>query len=196
MCRITVEDNGIGFDPRHQERIFGIFQRLHPREVYEGTGIGLAICRKIAEHHGGKITAQGNPDQGSTFEVLLPVVQRGKTGLSDGQTRHHPHGRRRRRRLPAGPRGPASRTAATTTSASSATARSCWTISTAAAPTPTAGAAPVPDLILLDLKMPKKDGREALRELKADAHFKQIPVVVLTTSTDHGRHRSIRIGWE
>ncbi len=80
MCRITVEDNGIGFDPRHQERIFGIFQRLHPREVYQGTGIGLAICRKIAEHHGGKISAQGSPGKGSTFEVLLPVVQRGKAG--------------------------------------------------------------------------------------------------------------------
>jgi two-component system sensor kinase FixL len=80
MCRVTVADNGIGFDPRHQERIFGIFQRLHPRDVYEGTGIGLALCRKIAEHHGGTITAQGSPNQGSTFEVLLPVAQRGKTG--------------------------------------------------------------------------------------------------------------------
>jgi two-component system sensor kinase FixL len=80
MCRITVEDNGIGFEPRHQDRIFGIFQRLHSRDVYEGTGIGLAICRKIVEHHEGKISARGNPGKGATFEVLLPVVQRGKTG--------------------------------------------------------------------------------------------------------------------
>jgi two-component system sensor kinase FixL len=80
MCRITVEDNGIGFDPHHQERVFGIFQRLHPRDVYEGTGIGLAICRKIAEHHNGSISAHGTPGKGAVFEVLLPVVQRKTKG--------------------------------------------------------------------------------------------------------------------
>ncbi len=74
-CRITVEDNGIGFDQQYAERIFGIFQRLHPRDVYEGTGIGLAICRRIVEYHGGQISAQGTPGKGSTFEVLLPVAQ-------------------------------------------------------------------------------------------------------------------------
>ncbi len=74
-CRITVEDNGIGFDQQYAERIFGIFQRLHPRDVYEGTGIGLAICRRIVEYHGGQISAQGTPGEGSTFEVLLPVAQ-------------------------------------------------------------------------------------------------------------------------
>ena len=70
-----VEDNGIGFEERHQERIFGVFQRLHPRDVFEGMGIGLALCRKIVERHGGQITARGRPGQGSVFEILLPVVQ-------------------------------------------------------------------------------------------------------------------------
>ena len=70
-----VEDNGIGFEERHQERIFGVFQRLHPRDVFEGMGIGLALCRKIVERTAGQITAHGTPGQGSTFEVLLPVVQ-------------------------------------------------------------------------------------------------------------------------
>ena len=74
-CRITVEDNGIGFDQQYAERIFGIFQRLHPRDVYEGTGIGLAICRRIVEYHNGQISAHGMPGNGSTFEVLLPVAQ-------------------------------------------------------------------------------------------------------------------------
>ena len=74
-CRITVEDNGIGFDQQYAERIFGIFQRLHPRDVYEGTGIGLAICRRIVEYHGGQISAQSTAGKGSTFEVLLPVAQ-------------------------------------------------------------------------------------------------------------------------
>ena len=74
-CRITIEDNGIGFDQQYAERIFGIFQRLHPRDVYEGTGIGLAICRRIVEYHGGQISAHGTAGKGSTFEVLLPVAQ-------------------------------------------------------------------------------------------------------------------------
>jgi light-regulated signal transduction histidine kinase (bacteriophytochrome) len=74
QCRIVVEDNGIGFDEKYCSRIFGIFQRLHPRDVYEGTGIGLAICRRIVEQHGGTITAHSAPGKGSAFEVLLPVV--------------------------------------------------------------------------------------------------------------------------
>jgi len=74
-CRILVEDNGIGFDERYQERVFDVFQRLHPRDVYEGTGIGLPICRRIVERHGGTITARSTPGRGTTFEVILPVFQ-------------------------------------------------------------------------------------------------------------------------
>jgi two-component system sensor kinase FixL len=74
QCRILIEDNGIGFEDKYAERIFGVFQRLHPRDVYDGTGIGLAICRRIVERHGGAITAHGMPDKGSSFEVLLPVA--------------------------------------------------------------------------------------------------------------------------
>jgi light-regulated signal transduction histidine kinase (bacteriophytochrome) len=73
MCRITVTDNGIGFEPRFAERIFGVFQRLHTRDQYEGTGIGLAVCRKIAERHGGTITGQGSPGAGASFIVTLPA---------------------------------------------------------------------------------------------------------------------------
>ena len=75
QCRIVVEDNGIGFPEKYAERIFGVFQRLHPRDVYQGTGVGLAICRKIVERHGGTITARSTPHRGSSFEVVLPVVQ-------------------------------------------------------------------------------------------------------------------------
>jgi two-component system sensor kinase FixL len=74
QCRIVVEDNGIGFDEKYRDRIFDVFQRLHPREVFEGTGIGLSLCRKIVDRHGGQIIAHGTPGQGSQFEVILPVV--------------------------------------------------------------------------------------------------------------------------
>ncbi|HYH45719.1 MAG TPA: ATP-binding protein, partial [Thermoanaerobaculia bacterium] len=72
---IVVEDNGIGFDEKYLDRIFTVFQRLHGRDVYEGTGIGLAVCRKIAERHGGSITARSQPGAGATFLVTLPLRQ-------------------------------------------------------------------------------------------------------------------------
>lgn len=71
--RIFVEDNGIGFDEKYLDRIFTPFQRLHGRGIYEGTGIGLAICRKIVERHGGTITAKSHPGKDSTFIITLPL---------------------------------------------------------------------------------------------------------------------------
>lgn len=70
---ISVADNGIGFDPASADRIFEIFQRLHNRNQYEGTGIGLAICKKIAENHGGGIMAEGNLNAGATFHIYFPA---------------------------------------------------------------------------------------------------------------------------
>ncbi len=72
--RIEVRDNGIGFDQKHVDRIFTPFQRLHSRDRYEGTGIGLAICRKIVEHHGGTLTAHSVPDEGSVFVIEMPIA--------------------------------------------------------------------------------------------------------------------------
>lgn len=70
---LVVADQGIGFDEKYLDRIFRPFQRLHTRKDYVGTGIGLAICKKIAEHHGGSIRAAGKPGEGATFVVTLPV---------------------------------------------------------------------------------------------------------------------------
>lgn len=75
FCRITIEDNGIGFDQAYAERIFLIFQRLHGVSEYKGTGIGLAICKKIVDAHHGHIAAYGQPGKGATFVIILPIKQ-------------------------------------------------------------------------------------------------------------------------
>lgn len=72
---ISVSDNGIGFEPEYADKIFQSFIRLHPKDTYEGTGLGLTLCKRIAERHKGNIVARGNSNDGATFHVLLPVKQ-------------------------------------------------------------------------------------------------------------------------
>ena len=72
-CHISISDNGIGFEQQYNERIFEVFQRLHAQEQYRGTGIGLAICKKIVENHNGIITATGKVNEGATFDIYLPA---------------------------------------------------------------------------------------------------------------------------
>lgn len=74
-CAITVTDNGIGFNDKYADQIFKMFERLHGRAEYEGSGIGLAICRKIVERHGGTIAAKSTVGHGATFTITLPVTQ-------------------------------------------------------------------------------------------------------------------------
>jgi PAS domain S-box-containing protein len=71
--QIKVQDNGIGFDKEQSEKVFGLFQRLNGKSTYEGSGIGLSICRRIVENHGGTITADAAPSVGATFTIILPV---------------------------------------------------------------------------------------------------------------------------
>ncbi len=76
FCRIFIEDKGIGFDEAYIDKIFSLFQRLHSKSVYEGTGIGLAVCKKVVDIHHGMITAQSTPGEGSVFIITLPLSQR------------------------------------------------------------------------------------------------------------------------
>jgi len=72
-CHIMVKDNGIGFEPHFSEHIFGVFQKLHGKDIYAGTGIGLAIVKKIVENHNGIITATSESNQGATFDIYIPA---------------------------------------------------------------------------------------------------------------------------
>jgi signal transduction histidine kinase len=75
-CRITISDNGIGFNEMYLPKIFTLFQRLHSHEVYEGTGIGLAIAKKVVERHQGVIGASSKENEGATFTIVLPLEQK------------------------------------------------------------------------------------------------------------------------
>ena len=210
MVRLVVRDNGIGFDPQYSNRIFRVFERLHGRSAYPGTGIGLALCRKIAERHGGTVAAYAEPEQGATFTVTLQA-QRTEAVSDDGPPADPPldPGWALCRRVSS----PAGRSRSWSSTMTRTIASWCAMPLQAANLgedmrfavdgqdlldylrhegrwTGRAADAPRPAIILMDLNMPRKDGREALSEIKRDDSLRRIPVVVLSTSRDAADVRS------
>jgi signal transduction histidine kinase len=86
FCRITVADNGIGFDEKYLDRVFQIFQRLHARDEYSGTGMGLAVAERIAKRHGGRLEAASRPGEGTVFTIWLPLHQDRESGAAPTET--------------------------------------------------------------------------------------------------------------
>ena len=182
----SVRDNGLGIDPQYFDRIFGMFQRLHKREEFAGTGIGLAICRKIAERHGSNITVESQPGQGSTFRFSLA----GSEGVAECSSRS---GMRRDVLLVEDSPGDVRLTQEVFRDANMSAHLPNMAIHLhvasdgveAMAFLRREGAheqAPRPDLILLDLNLPRMDGREVLAHIKGDHNLRTIPTVILTTS--------------
>jgi CheY-like chemotaxis protein len=177
----AVADNGIGFDPAYAERIFGIFKRLHRRDEYPGTGIGLAICSRIVSAYGGRIWAEGHPGAGAIFRFAISAEPQ----ELEQSTSEHPT------KILVVEDNPLDLRMIRDALQQEAT----WAIEMEVAEDGEAaihylkqrgshlGAAP-PDVIVLDLNLPKRDGTEVLQMIRSTDNLRGLPVLIFSSSLE------------
>ncbi len=178
--RYSVADNGIGFEMAYVGKLFGVFRRLHRTEDFPGTGIGLALVKRIVERHHGTVFAEGVVDQGATIRFHVTPRPEGTEGWLNSDPfwswktiRRISSSRSRRSPSASSP----------TRSTSPEMERKRSTISSDAEPFADREAGD-PAVVLLDLKLPKLDGLEVLEQVKTHADTQRIPVVMLTSSRE------------
>lgn len=193
---ITLSDNGIGISEEFVEKVFVIFQRLHGRDAYSGTGIGLALCKKIVEFHGGTIWIDTDYTAGTRFRFTLPMPD---TTSAASTPPHQPAAALERSPLMAYETRPIDVLLVEDDPGDELITREAFEHNKISNTLHVAHDgeegldflyrrhpyenAPRPDLILLDLNLPKYDGRQLLERVKSDPQLSHIPVVVLTTSS-------------
>ena len=185
MTRIVVADNGIGFDPRFGEKVFEAFVRLHSRDRYEGSGIGLAICRRIVERHGGRIEVTATPDVGAMFAFTPPTAPQPSRSLMTQSNKgvivvaeDSEFDRMVLRRA----------FAAAKIDIDLTFVQDGEELLTHLASV-VDGDEKAPGIVLLDLHMPKMNGRETLQAIRADDRLRHLPIVMLTTSASESHVR-------